>query len=58
MVFLFLFITFCFSFPGHAETLIYDVLKVEWSVIAGPTSSITTNKVSYVDSGLNCSIEV
>ncbi|RVX22361.1 hypothetical protein CK203_001500 [Vitis vinifera] len=29
---------------GHAETLIYDVLKVEWSVIAGPTSSITTNK--------------
>lgn len=28
----------------HAETLIYDVLKVEWSVIAGPTSSITTNK--------------
>ncbi|KAJ9672597.1 hypothetical protein PVL29_025995 [Vitis rotundifolia] len=29
---------------GHAETLIYDVLKMKWFVIPGPTSSITTNK--------------
>ncbi|XP_042517779.1 acyl-CoA-binding domain-containing protein 6 isoform X2 [Macadamia integrifolia] len=29
----------------HAETLIYDVLKVEWSVaVASPPSCITTNK--------------
>ncbi|KAJ4968667.1 hypothetical protein NE237_015368 [Protea cynaroides] len=29
----------------HAETLVYDVLKVEWSVaVASPPSSITTNK--------------
>ncbi|PHT44995.1 hypothetical protein CQW23_14153 [Capsicum baccatum] len=30
---------------GHAETLIFDVLKLEWSVaVASPASSITTNK--------------
>ncbi|XP_049410467.1 acyl-CoA-binding domain-containing protein 4 isoform X2 [Solanum stenotomum] len=29
----------------HAETLIFDVLKLEWSVaVASPASSITTNK--------------
>ncbi|XP_075477618.1 uncharacterized protein LOC142518699 isoform X2 [Primulina tabacum] len=29
----------------HAETLIFDVLKLEWSVaVASPSSSITTNK--------------
>ncbi|KAK6930120.1 Kelch repeat type 1 [Dillenia turbinata] len=29
----------------HAETLVFDVLKVEWSVaITSPSSSITTNK--------------
>ncbi|XP_043708517.1 acyl-CoA-binding domain-containing protein 6 isoform X2 [Telopea speciosissima] len=29
----------------HAETLVYDVLKVEWSVaVASPPSCITTNK--------------
>lgn len=36
--------------PGHAETLIFDVLKVEWSLaVASLPSSITTNKVSYID---------
>ncbi|CAI0466711.1 unnamed protein product [Linum tenue] len=31
----------------HSETLIFDVLKVEWSVaFASPSSSITTNKAS------------
>ncbi|KAF9596135.1 hypothetical protein IFM89_007188 [Coptis chinensis] len=30
---------------GHVETLVFDVLKVEWSVVvASPPSSITTNK--------------
>ncbi|MCD7466041.1 hypothetical protein HAX54_002365 [Datura stramonium] len=30
----------------HAETLIFDVLKLEWSVaVASPASSITTNKI-------------
>lgn len=33
-------------FPGHGETLIYDIVKNEWSVaIASPPSSITANKV-------------
>ncbi|CAA3029094.1 acyl- -binding domain-containing 4 [Olea europaea subsp. europaea] len=32
-------------FGGHAETLIFDVLKLEWSVaVASPPSSMTTNK--------------
>ncbi|XP_073128158.1 acyl-CoA-binding domain-containing protein 4-like [Henckelia pumila] len=30
-----------------AETLIFDVLKLEWSVVATPSSSITTNKGSF-----------
>ncbi|CAK7333091.1 unnamed protein product [Dovyalis caffra] len=35
---------------GHSETLIFDILKVEWSVaFASTPSSITTNKVSHVD---------
>lgn len=28
----------------NAETLIFDVLKLEWSVVASPSSSVTTNK--------------
>jgi len=33
-------------FPGHGETLIFDIVKNEWSVaITSPPSSITTNKV-------------
>lgn len=36
--------------PGHVETLVFDVLKVEWSVaVASLPSSITTNKVSHID---------
>lgn len=32
--------------PGHADTLIFDVLKLEWSVaVISPPSSVTTNKV-------------
>ncbi|KAI8004659.1 Acyl-CoA-binding domain-containing protein 6 [Camellia lanceoleosa] len=34
----------------HTEMLIFDVLKQEWSVfVASPPSSITTNKVQFVD---------
>ncbi|KAF7837858.1 acyl-CoA-binding domain-containing protein 4 [Senna tora] len=34
-----------YSFLGHKETLIFDILKVEWSVAnTSPLSSITTNK--------------
>jgi hypothetical protein len=33
-------------FSGHGETLIFDIVKNEWSVtITSPPSSITTNKV-------------
>lgn len=32
--------------PGRGETLVFDILKVEWSVaVASLPSSITTNKV-------------
>ncbi|KAK4372563.1 hypothetical protein RND71_007947 [Anisodus tanguticus] len=35
---------------GHAETLIFDVLKLEWFVaVASPSSSITTNKVEPIN---------
>ncbi|CAH8391996.1 unnamed protein product [Eruca vesicaria subsp. sativa] len=34
-----------FVFTGHAETLVFDILKVEWSVASiSPQSSITANK--------------
>ena len=37
------------SFLGHAETVILDILKLEWSVaVASPPSSITTNKVRFL----------
>lgn len=33
-------------FAGHAETLVFDILKVEWSVAnISSQSSITANKV-------------
>lgn len=36
----------CFVFAGHAETLVFDILKVEWSVASiSSQSSITANKV-------------
>lgn len=45
----FLIFPYTFHFSGHGETLIYDILKSEWSVaIASPPSSITTNKVSFL----------
>lgn len=32
--------------PGHGETVIFDIVKNEWSVaITSPPSSISTNKV-------------
>lgn len=35
-------------FIGHTETIIFDILKGEWSVAnTSPQSSITANKVSY-----------
>lgn len=39
-------------FPGHVETLIFDVVKHEWSVaVASPPSSVTTSKVQFVGFG-------
>lgn len=53
LIFFFLhsFMNFLFLIiPGHVETLVFDVLKVEWSVaVASLPSSITTNKVSHID---------
>ncbi|KAH8499714.1 hypothetical protein H0E87_015086 [Populus deltoides] len=38
-------VEFYVELNGHSETLIYDILKMEWSVaFASPPSSITTNK--------------
>lgn len=34
---------------GHLETLVFDVVKIEWSVAtASPPSSITSNKVRHL----------
>lgn len=50
-----LFLVFFPLLPGHTDTLIFDILKLEWSVaVTSPPSSVTTNKVSGEDFEFAC----